>query len=38
VKIKILRRVRAESYLLDGVVMPVPRRSTEPGRPLIAEK
>ena len=43
VEIKILRRVRAESSrrpprpstrcLLDGVAMPVPRRSTEPGRP-----
>ena len=43
VEIKILRRVRAESStssstpstrrLLDGVAMPVPRRSPEPGRP-----
>jgi hypothetical protein len=29
VEIKILRRV---ATLLDGVAMPVPRRSTEPGR------
>ena len=41
VEIKLLRRVCAESSpstpstrrLLDGVAMPVPRRSTEPGRP-----
>ena len=45
VEIKISRRVRAESALffststpstrrlLDGVAIPVPRRSTEPGRP-----
>ena len=38
VEIKILRRVHACSMawrcrLLDGVAMPVPRRSTEPGRP-----
>ena len=42
VEIKTLRRVRPESprrlhaidaTLLDGVAMPVPRRSTEPGRP-----
>ena len=43
VEIKILRRVRAElsrrlstpsrRRLLDGVAMPVPHRSTEPGRP-----
>ena len=38
VEIKILRRVRGRrvidaTRLLDGVAMPVPRRSTEPGRP-----
>ena len=41
VETKILRRVRivassstpSTRRLLDGVAMPVPRRSTEPGRP-----
>ena len=33
VEIKILRRVRESRRLLDGVAMPVPHRSTEPGRP-----
>ena len=33
VKIKILRRVPSTRRLLDGVAMPVPRHSTEPGRP-----
>jgi hypothetical protein len=34
VEIKILRRVTPSTRrLLDGVAMPVPRRSTEPGRP-----
>ena len=34
VEIKILRRVPPSTRrLLDGVAMPVPRRSTEPGRP-----
>ena len=33
VEIKILRRVPSTRRLLDGVAMPVPHCSTEPGRP-----